>query len=165
MAISSGDMDGAVRDETGSLSVLIIALFLIVLIFSLNLINITDAFVAKRELVNVGEVALSQAAHTLSLDRYYAGDRTADDSAGDGQVYRVPIDCDVASLIFSHAISTAQLRGSTITISSWQCENDEITVGLTSSISSAVRLPLNMNSSREEIAVSMSATSILGGTR
>ena len=153
------------RDEAGSLSILIITLFLLTLIFSLNLINISDAFVAKRELVNIGEMAISDAAHSISLDRYYSGARTSDESAGDGQSLRVPIDCTQASQGFRTIIAASNLRGAAIAITDWQCVNDELTATLTSNISSDVKLPLNLSNPTVAITSTISATSIIGGSR
>ena len=152
-------------DDGGSLSILIITLFLLLLVFSFATVNVSDAFLAKRQLVNIGEVAITDAAHTLSLTRYYSGDRTADDALGDGSVFRVPIDCNSAALNFETAMNSMHLRGQSIALNAWNCVNDEVTATISAQIAPAVLLPLGMNSSTEMISASISATSIIGGSR
>jgi hypothetical protein len=151
--------------EEGSLSILIISLFLLTLIFSLMTVNVSDAFLAKRALVNIGEVAISDAAHSLSLSRYYSGDRTADDASGDGSLYRVPIDCNQAALNFQTSLQHMNLRGYAISMMAWSCAADEVSATIAATIPTAVILPLGLNSATEVISASISATSIIAGSR
>ena len=80
------------RDETGSLSILVFALFFVLLVSSLGVVDISDNFLAKRQLIEIGEVAITQAAHQLSLSRYYSGNVLMDSSGADGTQFRIPLD-------------------------------------------------------------------------
>jgi Flp pilus assembly protein TadG len=158
-------LSGILAGETGSLSLLIITLFLLLLVFSFMIIDVSDAYLAKRELINLGEVAITDAAHSLSISRYYSGDRTADDASGDGLVYRVPIDCNAAAVNFENSLNAARLRGVSIAMNAWSCVNDEVTATISAPIVTAVRLPLGLNSATESISATISATSIINGSR
>ena len=65
MALKAKAMD-VLRDETGSLVILVFSLFLLLLVAALSVINISDNFLAKRQLVEIGEVAITRAAHQIS---------------------------------------------------------------------------------------------------
>ena len=150
-------------DETGSLSILIITLFLLMLLFSFLIINVSDAYLAKRELDNVGEVAITRAAHAIDLNRYYSGDRTADEASGDGLAFRVPLDCGTAESNFQQSIVSSNLRGEAISIQDWQCQADEVSATISAIIPTALRMPLEIGSATTEITASIGATSIIGG--
>ena len=78
------DIKQSIYEERGSLSILIMTLFLLLLVFSFTIIDISDAYLAKRQLTEIGDVAITKAAHAISLSRYYSGDRTLDSNNPDG---------------------------------------------------------------------------------
>jgi len=82
-----------VQSEAGSISVLISSLFLIVFILSVGIIDISDSYLAKRELIQIGEDAILVASHTLNENLYY----TDSQSLGATSV-RVTIDCSLAEI-------------------------------------------------------------------
>ena len=152
-----------ILDETGSLSILIITLFLLMLLFSFLIINVSDAYLAKRELDNVGEIAITRAAHAIDLNRYYSGERTADEASGDGLAFRVPLDCATAESNFQNSIVSSNLRGEAISIQNWQCQADEVSATISAIIPTALEMPLGIGSATTEVTASIGATSIIGG--
>ncbi len=152
-----------ILDETGSLSFLIITLFLLMLLFSFLIINVSDAYLAKRELDNVGEIAITRAAHAIDLNRYYSGERTADEASGDGLAFRVPLDCATAESNFQNSIVSSNLRGEAISIQNWQCQADEVSATISAIIPTALEMPLGIGSATTEVTASIGATSIIGG--
>ncbi|NQW06047.1 MAG: hypothetical protein HQ476_01560 [SAR202 cluster bacterium] len=127
-----------VKDESGSLSVLMSGLFLIMLLLSIGIIDITDSFLAKRELIQIGEDAILMAAHSLDEERYYQNSLPNPGLAGG----RVPIDCAAAASKFRGEILLQSLRGNTISVSGWRCVNDQINASVTSQITAIVSFPL-----------------------
>ena len=85
-----------VSDESGSLTLVIASLFLLTLLLSFAIIDISGAYLAKRELINLGEAAITRAAHNVDDSRYYAGERTQVGTGAKGPIYLLPIDCRVA---------------------------------------------------------------------
>jgi len=152
-------------DETGSLVILIFSLFLLLLILIFGIMNISDAFLAKRELVGIGEVAVSKAAHQISLERYYSGNILMDQSGPDGSNFRIPIDCAAAWSAFESEVSTSNLRGHAISIVDWSCVNDEVSGTLSAQIPMLIGLPFDLSRDGETIQSTVAATSIIGGIR
>ena len=147
--------------EDGSLSVLISSLFLVALILSVGIIDISDSYLAKRELTQIGEDSLLIASHSLDQARYYA--RTSSNSPDNS--YRVPIDCSMAYGKFTSEISARALRNNSIVISGWNCVNDQITASISSSIQAIVSFPLftRISGGRIDVSSTIGATSELVG--
>ena len=155
----------AIHDERGSLSILIISLFLLLLVFSFTIVDISDAYLAKRQLTEIGDVAITKAAHAISLNRYYSGDRTLDSNNPDGSSYRVPLDCNTAEINFQNEISVSRLRGSGVSMVSWSCGNDQVEATIMAMILPLITLPLGIGFATSEIHSTIGATSIIGGSR
>ena len=134
------------ENESGSLLLLTLSLFLLTLILSFAIIDISSTFLAKRELVNIGEAAISRAAHNIDLDRYYSDDRTVASTSPSGTIYLIPIDCAAATSTLGSEIYHATLRGSPISISSVSCTGDVISAQLSSVIAPTLSLPVISNS-------------------
>jgi len=113
-------------------------LFLIVFLLSIGIIDITDSFLAKRELIQIGEDAILLASHSLDEERYYQNTLPNSGIAGG----RVPIDCAAAASKFQGEIRLQKLRGSAISVSGWRCVNDQINASITSQITAIVSFPL-----------------------
>jgi len=154
-----------IRDESGSLVILVFALFLLLLTASLSLVDISDNFLAKRQLVEIGEVAITRAAHQISLSRYYSGNILMDSSGSDVTQFRVPIDCPSAFTGFQDEIATSSLRGHPISIIRWSCLEDEVTGTIAAQIPALLKLPLGIGSKLTTITSTVGATSIIGGVR
>jgi Flp pilus assembly protein TadG len=127
-----------ISDEAGSISILIMGLFLILLTLSLGIIDLSDAYLAKRELTNIGESAVSIAAQSLDQARYY---NEGISNAG----ALVPIDCTLATSKFQSEIAQAALRESSVSVNSFSCQGDQILADISASISPAVKFPIINN--------------------
>lgn len=96
----SKDIGIKVKDEHGSLSLLIIALFLVALSALMLTTNVAVVANAKRSLDHITEAAAMRAVHTLDEKSYYVGKHTVLTTAmeiannGNSTENRVPIDCD-----------------------------------------------------------------------
>ncbi|TRZ73038.1 MAG: hypothetical protein D4Q78_02495 [Streptomycetaceae bacterium] len=64
------------RDESGSLSVVIIGLFLLTVASLMVMSDIASVFVAKRSLIQATEAAAQRGVHTLDESAYYVGKGT-----------------------------------------------------------------------------------------
>jgi hypothetical protein len=153
------------RDETGSLVILVFSLFLLLLVAALSVINISDNFLAKRQLVEIGEVAITRAAHQISLSRYYSGDILMDTSGVDGTSFRIPVDCPSAFNSFSDELLASSLRGSRILIREWNCVGDEVTAIIESQIPELLKLPFGIGANSTTVTSTVGATSIIAGLR
>jgi Flp pilus assembly protein TadG len=125
-------------DEVGSISVLIMGLFLILLTLSLGIIDLSDAYLAKRELISIGESAVSIAAQSLDQSRYY---NEGVSNAG----ALVPIDCTLAASKFQSEIAQTMLREGMVLVTGFTCQGDQIAADISASISPAVRFPIINN--------------------
>lgn len=130
------------HQEAGSISFLIISLFLVLLILAFEAINISSAYLAKRELLSIGEAAIQHSAHSLDLRRYYANDQTLDQYSPFGSSYRVPIDCSMARQDFYSQIAQMQLRGNPISVSQWSCQLDVLDATLESQVEPTLTIPI-----------------------
>jgi hypothetical protein len=63
-----------IRDERGSISLVVIMLFLITVTSSLILTDIASVAIAKRSLTQVTEAAAQRGVRNLNLDTYYSGE-------------------------------------------------------------------------------------------
>jgi len=107
---ASGALNQEFDGECGSISPLIIILFSILMIFIFLISNVASAYVARRDLINRVESALSISAQELDeLTYYYASPLTdfiTEIGIRENQV-RVPIDCFNARKTFSKILQTA----------------------------------------------------------
>jgi hypothetical protein len=99
-----------VQDERGSLSVLIIALFLITISLVMITTNIATITLAKRTLTQSAESAAQRGAHFLDEEAYYRGKfnviTMAQNLFGQGpEDPGVPIDCEKAQAGIAEALS------------------------------------------------------------
>ncbi len=147
-------------DDVGSLTIFISGLFVLLLILSFGLIDISSGYLAKKELLHIGEAAIAHAAHSLSADRYYAGDLTEQKLQSGGSTFRVPIDCEKAQSTFYTEVSGLNLRGSQIRVASWLCQNDALEATLASSISMPLQFPLLKSAVKDPVSI----TATVGAT-
>ena len=127
-------MSPRVMEELGSISLLIVGLFMAVLVLAMAILDISGDFLAKQELTQLGEAAISSAAHSIDLDRYYRSDRNFVRNSPKGPIYRIPIDCSISFAKFQREISLSALRGKPITILSWNCYKDSLAAQLQSDV-------------------------------
>ena len=141
--------------EEGSISVLITSLFLLVFILSIGIIDVSDSYLAKRELIQIGEDAILVASHSLNENLYYS-----DLSGLSGTNGRVPIDCALAEIKFHREIILKNLRNNEIAVSGWSCSRDQITASIRSKIQALVNFPILSNINNGYIAID----AIIGAT-
>jgi hypothetical protein len=135
-----------ISDESGSLSILISGLFLLLLTLSIGIIDVSDSYIAKHELVQISESAISVAAHALDESRYY--EEGIANSTG-----LVPIDCAKANSVFRAEIAGNLLRGSAIDIDSISCDGDLLTASVKSAIRPLVLFPLLNQITGSEVTI------------
>ena len=85
------------KNEEGSISVLVFGLFSVVLLSGVVLTDLSAIFVAQRSLVQATESAAQSAAHALDLETYYQGKHSALSFLVSDASPVIPIDCGAAS--------------------------------------------------------------------
>ena len=137
--------------EEGSLSILIVALFLIALLSLAIITNVAVVANAKRSLDQVTEAAAMRAIHQLDEKSYYSGKHTILTSianlasAGNYSDNRIPIDCDLGKQAVFEEFRTWQSSSSKMktlqiekaSIERYQCHFDWVNL----QTSATVKLP------------------------
>ena len=164
------------KREDGSISVLVFGLFIVVLLASVVLTDISAIIVAKRSLIQATESAAQSAAHALDLETYYQGKHSALSFLVTDASPVIPIDCAAAntraaetlSNIASTAVPTSSLTRSSTTakgklirpelsdlrISQFQCNGAEVLITTTAK----ARLPIALSLfSFESVSLTASA--------
>ena len=163
-------MKKELEDERGSISLLIIGLFVIVLALSLAILDVSGNLLAKQELTHIGEAAISSAAHSIDLDRYYRADRNFVRNSSKGPIYRIPINCSTALMKFQREVTYSSLRGKSISILSWNCYKDSLSAQLQSDVPLLVPVPFigresdSQGSQTAHIVATVKAESIIVGS-
>ena len=146
-------------NEEGSISLLLVFLFLITAISSLVVVDLADAYLAKRQLSQIGEAAAQIGTHQIDLNRYYS--QGLQDS---GMGYQqVPIDCNSAFTYAQRFLSENTLRGNYIYLTNFSCANDKVTLNIRSDIKPLVSLPIVAANFGQRLSISASviATSVV----
>ncbi len=152
-------------DELGSLSLAITSLFLLTLLLSFSIVDISGAYLAKRELINAGEAALSRATHHLDTDRYYAGSRTQVGESARGPAYLLPIDCSAAERSLHMELAATSLQGAAITPTSFRCDGDQIWISISAQVRPMLSLPILQGSVMNDlltISADLNAGNLIG---
>lgn len=136
-----------VLDESGSISPLILGLFSIALLLSVGILNVSESFLAKRQLIQIGEEVVQRASHSLDYFQYYLGDQSWEPSN------KIPLDCNAARDEVVRGISQTQLRGRPIKISTFECQDGLVRVGLHADIAPIIQYPLFRGVSGEGVAI------------
>jgi len=147
-------------EEEGSLIPLTSGLFLILLVLSLGLINLSDSYIAKRELIQIAEAAAQKGAHQLSLADYYGSDSQPSALSQN----RIPIDCAAAQVAVAGYVGASSLRNNPVEISNFTCNLREVSVELGTSITPVVSFPIfdTLIHNRLQISATVSAVSLYG---
>jgi len=159
------DSQSPCRCEKGSLSILIISLFLITLLLSFAIIDVAGAYRAKRDLINLSEAAISRAAHNLDAGRYYSGDRSVLGSGPLGPINLLPIDCAAASQTFQQEIESMNVDGAPLSVLNFSCIADLLRATVTVSVKPTLALPILQGSVMNRlltIHASVSASNVIG---
>ncbi len=149
-----------IRDERGSISILIIALFLLTISLVMITTNIATVTLAKRTLTQSAESAAQRGAHFLDEEAYYSGKfnviTMAQKLLGHGpKDPGVPIDCQKAKLGIAEALfdleSESQLlidqSAHNLIVHEIACDGRNLTVALKVEVDLPFQLPfLNLRS-------------------
>lgn len=148
-----------IHDESGSISLLLIFLFLVTAISSLAVVDISDAYLAKRQLAQIGEAAAQIGTHQIDLSRYYSAGLT-DSGMGYQQV---PIDCNSAILYAQRYLNSNTLRGNPIAMMGSGCENEKVRLSIRSEIRPIISFPIVIGSFGQRFVINSQviATSVV----
>jgi hypothetical protein len=173
-------------EENGSISILVMGLFLVLLILSASILDASDAYMAKRELLAIGERALTKSVHYLSLQDYYtggssaptnnsastnnsaptknSGSNSASTDVSSQTTQFIPLDCPTAIAEFEREISISDLRGEAVTISSLSCDGYKISAQIEAGILPIINFPLinSITGPRIKISAAPAAASVFG---
>ena len=131
------------RCELGSISPLISGLFLILMVLSAGLVNLSDSYLAKRELIQIIEPQVQAAIQSIDLTRYYTGDQFLGFEKFFGQSKnRVPIDCREVVKRVTVKISQSFLRNGQIKLTDAICSEEELSIEVSSKIHPIIDFPL-----------------------
>jgi hypothetical protein len=143
--------DRLFKDERGSISVLVLALFLITVITSLIITNVAAITVAKRSLIQATEAAAQRGVRNLDKQAYYSGEFDLSTMAGNifglgPKDPGVPIDCSKALIDSQGALadwadgpsSLRRVELGEVTITDIKCDG----FGIQISTSATARLPI-----------------------
>lgn len=138
------------KNEEGSISVLVFGLFAVVLLSSVVLTDISSIIVAHRSLIQATESAAQSAAHALDLDTYYQGKHSALSFLVSDASPVIPIDCadaseraneTLADIANSSSRKLVRRELSDLRISDFQCNGTEVLI----TTSAKAWLPLSLS--------------------
>jgi len=120
------------RDESGSITPLILLYFTIVMLLIFLISNVSAAYVARRDLTSRVESALAVAAQEIDEIKYYYGlPLTAflvADAAAAKKLW-VPIDCQAARATFARSLAVQIFeKSNNATMQSFDCDGKNIEV-------------------------------------
>ena len=127
------------QDERGSISLLILALFMLVLITLIVLTDISSVYIAKRALTQATEAATQRGVRNLDLEKYYAREYNVNRFAANlflngEKDPGIPIDCEKGRSDSLGALrdwstlggATSRKNLSQIRVQDFQCDGFEI---------------------------------------
>ncbi len=147
------DVKMKLAEDTGSLSIVIIGLFLITVASLMVMSDVASVFVAKRSLIQATEAAAQRGVHTLDESAYYVGKGnmfTVPLAAIKNSPHRtVPIDCNRAVInVMLELHNWSNDEGSmkrkelqAIVLSDMQCDGSSIEISTYSELVFPFRVP------------------------
>ena len=157
-----------VKEERGSISVLIIGLFVIALSASLVLTDISSHYLAKRSLTQVAESIAQSAMHNLDEETYYSSEYNLQQLAANMFLDAesdpgIPIDCDkgrVDALRFLSGIAEndASIRSNlhNIYMTEYSCDGYQVAITLEGEVEYPVLVPwMSSNTATMQSTVSV----------
>ena len=158
-------LKATIEDEEGSISLLIIGLFVVTVATLLVITNIASIAIAQRSLVQASEAAVQRAVQSLDLEAYYVGEGgMLSGILSNGEV-PIPIECNTAGSALTdelqhwNSANNALLRREIrdIWISEFTC--DGVSVGISTSAFAVLPLQLPfINLKNIELHTSVGAT-------
>lgn len=153
------------KDEEGSISLLIIGLFVVTVATLLVITNIASIVIAHRSLVQASEAAVQRGVQSLDLNAYYVGKGGALSGLINNGEVAIPIECDSANLAINDELihwNTANSRLlrreiRSIWMSEFNCDGSS--VGITTSAFAVLPLQIPfINLNNIELHTSVGAT-------
>lgn len=137
-----------IEDEEGSISLLIIGLFVVTVATLLVITNIASIAIAQRSLVQASEAAVQRAVQSLDLKTYYVGEGGMFSGVLSNGEVPIPIECSAASSAIAdeldhwNSANTALLRREIrdVWMSEFNC--DGVSVGISTSAFAVLPLQL-----------------------
>lgn len=149
--IVSSRVRSFIADQRGSISILIFSLFLLALITSLVLTDISSAYLAKRSLTQATEAAVQRGSKNLDEEAYYSGKYNLLSALASLQGMGekdpgIPIDCSKAMTDVANSLSDWADGGPTLTrvnlrsirIETLDCDGYQLSI----STSAVAKLPI-----------------------
>ena len=144
-----------IQEERGSLSILSTSLFFLLVLTSLVIMNASSAFLAKRELIQIGEVGITRAVQHLDANSYYGNLAGASSSSGNSvgnsvsnpvgnsvSNIAIPIDCPAAAQSFRNEMAQSNLRQSPIVLNQWSCDGFNASATISSQVRHLLVMPI-----------------------
>ena len=159
MAIKVNSLRQKLKEETGSISVVVIGLFVVTVASLMVMTDVSALFIAKRSLVQATEAAAQRGVHTLNKSEYYQGKAnmfTVPLAIATHRAHPViPIDCGrggVEVLLELNSWSRdqsdmkwQQLKG--IQLTQFQCDGDSLFIETSSEVNLPFRVPFTSTDS------------------
>ena len=158
-------LKAAIEDEGGSISLLIIGLFVVTVATLLVITNIASIAIAQRSLVQASEAAVQRAVQSLDLEAYYVGEGGMLSGVLNNGEVPIPIECNTASSAITDELQHWNSANSTllrreirdIWMSEFTC--DGVSVGISTSAFAVLPLQLPfINLKNIELHTSVGAT-------
>lgn len=158
-------LKAAIEDEEGSISLLIIGLFVVTVATLLVITNIASIAIAQRSLVQASEAAVQRAVQSLDLEAYYVGEGGMLSGVLNNGEVPIPIECNTASSAITDELQHWNSANSTllrreirdIWMSEFTC--DGVSVGISTSAFAVLPLQLPfINLKNIELHTSVGAT-------
>jgi hypothetical protein len=136
-----------IQEERGSLSILSTSLFFLLVLSSFVIMNASSAYLAKRELIQIGEVGITKAVQHLDSNSYYGnlagGSSSSGNSAGNSvSNTAIPIDCPAAAQSFRNEMAQSNLRQSPIVLNQWSCDGFNASATISSQVRHLLVMPI-----------------------
>lgn len=136
-----------IQEERGSLSILSTSLFFLLVLSSFVIMNASSAYLAKRELIQIGEVGITRAVQHLDSNSYYGnlagGSSSSGNSAGNYvSNSAIPIDCPAAAQSFRNEMAQSNLRQSPIVLNQWSCDGFNASATISSQVRHLLVMPI-----------------------
>jgi len=141
-------LKATIEDEEGSISLLIIGLFVVTVATLLVITNIASIAIAQRSLVQASEAAVQRAVQSLDLEAYYVGEGGMLSGVLNNGEVPIPIECKTASSAITEELRHWNSANSTllrreirdIWMSEFTC--DGVSVGISTSAFAVLPLQL-----------------------
>ena len=159
------DVQTKAKDEEGSISLLIIGLFVVTVAALLVITNIASIAIAQRSLIQASEAAVQRGVQSLDLKAYYVGEGSMLSGVLNSGEVPIPIECNSASSAINDELqhwnnSNSKLLRREIRdiwISEFNC--DGVSVGISTSAFAVLPLQLPfINLQNIELHTSVGAT-------